>query len=122
MNKKSQEKALEIISSFKRRAEKLTKKSENWEVNPSLGKIMKKMGIPLEFPGGHKLSKKGRDKLVVFIKHKLSVLSNHFLSVYRMVKKNPMIWDKKIESNEKKLGKRISFYEKITPILFRKKK
>ena len=82
---------------------------------------MKKKGDPLEISGGGKLSEKGRVKLTQSIKNKLDVLKNHFSSVYRMVQKNPMIWDKKIESNEKKLGKRISFYEKITPILFRKK-
>ena len=122
MNKKDKEKALDILRNFKKRAEKLSVKSERWEVNPNLGKIMKKMGVPLEFSGGNKLSKKGRIKLVESIKDKLDVLKNHFSSVYRMVQKNPMIWDKKIENNERKLGKRISFYEKITPILFRKKK
>ena len=120
MNKKDKEKALEVLRNFKKRAEKLSAKSEKWEVNPNLGKIMKKMGVPLEFSGGSKLSKKGRIKLVESIKNKLDVLKNHFSSVYRMVQKNPMIWDKKIENNERKLGKRISFYEKITPILFRK--
>ena len=122
MNKKDKEKALDILRNFKKRAEKLSVKSEQWEVNPNLGKIMKKMGVPLEFSGGDKLSKKGRIKLVESIKNKLDVLKNHFSSVYRMVQKNPMIWDKKIENNERKLGKRISFYEKITPILFRKMK
>ena len=120
MNKKDKEKALEILRNFKKRAEKLSVKSENWEVNPNLSKIMKKMGVPLEFSSGSKLSKKGRIKLVESIRNKLDVLKNHFSSVYRMVQKNPMIWDKKIENNERKLGKRISFYEKITPILFRK--
>ena len=122
MTKKDKEKAMESLLSFKKRAEKLSDKSKKWEVNPNLNKIMKKMGIPLEFSGGYKLSKKGRAKLVQSIRYRLDVLKNHFLSVYRMVQKNPTIWDKKIESNEKKLGKRISFYEKITPILFRKKK
>ena len=122
MNKKDKEKALDILRNFKKRAEKLSVKSEQWEVNPNLGKIMKKMGVPLEFSGGNKLSKKGRIKLVESIKNKLDVLKNNFSSVYRMVQKKPMIWDKKIENNERKLGKRISFYEKITPILFRKKK
>ena len=83
---------------------------------------MKKMGIPLEFFGGSELSEKGKMKLTESIKYKLSVLKNHFSSVYRMVQKNPIIWDKKIETNERKLGKRISFYEKIIPILFQKKK
>ena len=122
MNKKDKEKALEILRSFKKRAERLSDKSEKWEVNPNLDKMMKKMGIPLEFSGGSNLSKKGRVKLIESVKYKLDVLKNHFSSVYRMVQKNPMIWDKKIENNERKLGKRISFYEKITPILFRKKK
>ena len=121
MNKKDKEKALETLLSFKKRAEKLSKKAEEWEVNTSLNKMMKKMGVPLEFSGGSSLSQKGRIKLIQSIKYRLSVLKDHFSSVYRMVQKNPMIWDKKIESNEKKLGKRISFYEKITPILFRKK-
>ena len=122
MTKKDKEKALEILLGFKKRAEKLSKKSEEWEVNLNLNKIMKKMGIPLEFSGGGKLSKKGKVKLVQSVQYKLNVLKNHFSSVYRMVQKNPVIWDKKIESNERKLGKRISFYEKITPILFQKKK
>ena len=121
MNKKEKEKALELLLSFKNRAEKLSKKSKEWEVNSNLDKIMKKMGVPLEFLGG-KLSKKGQEKLVQSIQYKLDVLKNHFASLHRMVQTNPIIWDKKIESNEKKLGKRISFYEKITPILFRKKK
>jgi len=122
MNKKDKEEVLEILRNFKKRAERLSDKSEKWEVNPNLGKMMKKMGIPLEFSGGSKLSKKGRVKLVESISGKLDVLKNHFSSVYRMIQKNPMIWDKKIENNERKLGKRISFYEKITPILFRNKK
>ena len=122
MTKKDKEKALETLLGFKKRAEKLSKKAEDWEVNSNLNKIMKKMGIPLEFSGGGKLSKKGKVKLVQSVQYKLNVLKNHFSSVYRMVQKNPVIWDKKIESNERKLGKRISFYEKITPILFQKKK
>ena len=121
MNKKEKEQALEILLGFKDRAERLSKKSKEWEVNSNLEKIMKKMGVPLEFVGG-KLSKKGRIKLVQSIQNRLDVLKDHFSSVYRMVQKNPIIWDKKIESNERKLGKRISFYEKMTPILFRKKK
>ena len=119
---KEQEKALELLAGFKKRVERLNNKSKSWEVNPNLNKIMKKMGIPLEFFGGSKLSKKGRTKLVQSIKYKLTVLKNHFSSVHRMVQKNPMIWDKKIENNERKLGKKISFYERITPILFRKTK
>ena len=122
MAKKDNEKALEVLLGFKKRAEKLSKKADEWEVNSNLDKIMKKMGIPLEFSGGGKLSKKGKVKLTQSIKGKLDVLKNHFSSVYRMVQKNPTIWDKKIEGNERKLGNRISFYEKITPILFRKKK
>lgn len=122
MNKKEHKKALEIISSFKKRAEKLTNRAEEWEVNTNLNKIMKKMGIPLEFSGGKKLSERGKEKLIQSIKYKLNVLKNHFFSLHRMVKKNPVIWDKKIETNERKLGKRISFYEKITPIIFRRKK
>ena len=120
MNKQDKEKALEILLNFKNRAEKLSKKSEEWEVNSNLDKIMKKMGVPLEIVGGGNLSKKGRVKLVQSIQNRLLVLKNHFASVYRMVQKNPIIWDKKIENNERKLGKRISFYEKMTPILFRK--
>ena len=122
MIKQNKEKALEVLLSFKKRAEKLSEKAEKWEVNSNLNKVMKKMGIPLEFSGGGKLSSKGKIKLVQSIKYRLGVLKNHFSSVYRMVQKNPTIWDKKIESNERKLGKRISFYEKITPILFQKKK
>jgi len=122
MNKKDIEKALKTLSNFKERAKKLSDKAEEWEVNLNLNKAMKKMGIPLEFSTGNKMSKKGREKLIKSVIYKLSVLKNHFSSVHRMVEKNPTIWDKKIESNEKKLGRRISFYEKITPILFRKKK
>ena len=103
MTKKDKEKAMESLLSFKKRAEKLSDKSKKWEVNPNLNKIMKKMGIPLEFSGGYKLSKKGRVKLIQSIRYRLDVLENHFLSVYRMVQKNPTIWDKKIESNEKKI-------------------
>ena len=122
MTKKDKEKALEILLGFKKRAERLSEKAEGWEVNSNLNKMMKKMGIPLEFAGGGKLSEKGKIKLTESIKYKLEDLKNHFSSVYHMVQKNPMIWDKKIESNEMKLGKKVSFYEKITPILFQKKK
>ncbi len=121
MTKKETAKALEILLGFKKRAEKLSEKAKEWEVNTNLNKIMKKMSIPLEFSGGGELSKKGKIKLIQSIRYKLDVLRDHFSSVYHTIQKNPMIWDKKIESNEKKLGKRISFYEKIIPILFRKK-
>ncbi len=120
-NKKQKEEALKKLADFKKRAEKLRKKSRNWEVNPNVNKIMKKMGIPLEISGSKKLTKKRKDKLIRSIKYKLTILKNHFDSVYKTVKKNPMIWDKKIENNERKLGKKISFYERIAPILFRDK-
>ena len=121
MTKKETAKALEILLGFKKRAEKLSEKAKEWEVNTNLNKIMKKMSIPLEFSGGGELSKKGKIKLIQSIRYKLDVLRDHFSSVYHTIQKNPMIWDKKIESNEKKIGKRISFYEKIIQILFRKK-
>ena len=71
MTKKDKEKALEILLGFKKRAEKLSKKAEDWEVNSNLNKIMKKMGIPLEFSGGGKLSKKGKVKLVQSVQSNL---------------------------------------------------
>ncbi len=120
--KKKTKKALKTLSEFEERANKLREKAEKWEVNPDINKLMKKMGIPLKVSYKKGLSKKRKTKLLRSIKYKLTTLQKHFSSVSRMVKKNPRVWDKKIKRNEKKLRKRLRFYERITPIVFRKEK
>ncbi len=120
--KKQQKKALKTLARFKERAKELRNKAEKWEVNPNVNKLMKKMGVPLEISYKKGLSDKRKTKLLRSIKYKLTTLKKHFDSVYRMVKKNPTVWDKKIKGNEKKLEKRLTFYERITPIMFRKEK
>jgi hypothetical protein len=120
--KKKQKKALETLSGFEKRAEKLRDKAEDWEVNPDINKLMKKMGIPLKVSYKKGLSKKRKAKFLRAIKYKLTTLQKHFSSVARMVEKNPRVWDKKIKRNERKLQRQLKFYERITPIIFRKKR
>lgn len=119
--KKRHQKTLSYIWSLKERAEKLRKKANNWEVNPNISKIMKEIDVPLEFFSEKELPEKEKKKLLRLTKHRLTTLKKHFLSVHRMVQKNPMIWDKKIKETERELGKHLAFYEKVAPLLFRKK-
>ena len=67
------------------------------------------------------LSEKEKKKLLRSVKRKLTFLKKHFSSVYLVIQKNPVIWDKKIKDTEKELEKILAFYEKVSPLLFRKK-
>jgi len=52
----------------------------------------------------------------------LTSLKKHFLSVHKVIQKNPSgFWDKKIKDTEKDLEKLLDLYEKMAPMLFQKK-
>ena len=121
MDKKKHKKVILYIQSLKKRAERLRKDADDWEVSPRLNKRMKKIGVLLEFFKKDKLSEKEEKKLLGLTKRKLSLFNRHFSSICRVIQKNPMIWSKKIRDSEKELEKTLALYEKITPLLFQKK-
>ena len=121
MDKKKHKKVILYICSLKKRAEKLRKKADNWEVSPNIHRTMKKIDFPLDLFAEKELSEKDKKKLLRLTKHKLTSFKKHFASVHAVLQKNPMIWSKKIKDTEKELEKGLAFYEKATPLLFRKK-
>ncbi|MBU1091469.1 hypothetical protein KKA27_01215 [Patescibacteria group bacterium] len=121
VDKKKHKKNVLYIRSLKKRAEKLRKKADNWEVNTNIHRIMKGIGFPLEFFTEKELSEKEKKRLLRLTKYKLTSFQKHFASVHSVLQKNPMIWSKKIKETEKELEKALAFYENVTPLLFRKK-
>lgn len=121
VDKKKHKKNVLYIRSLKKRAEKLRKKADNWEVNTNIHRIMKGIDFPLEFFTEKELSEKEKKRLLRLTKYKLTSFKRHFASVHDVLQKNPMIWSKKIKETEKELEKAFAFYKSVTPLLFRKK-
>ncbi|MBZ9572007.1 hypothetical protein KJA15_01550 [Patescibacteria group bacterium] len=130
MEDKKHQKILSYIWSLKERAEKLRKGASDWEVNVNISKKrIKKIDAHSKFLGQiikislkPELTEKERKQLIRLTKRRLSSLRKHFLSVYNIIQKNPSrVWDKKIKSTERELEERLVLYEKVVPLLFRKK-
>ena len=123
------QKALAYILSLKERVEKLRKEANNWEVKPNISKRIKKIDTRsgvlrkiIKISLKPELTEKDKKQLIRLIKGKLTLFKRHFLSVYNIIQKNPSrIWDKKIKSTERELEECLAIYEKIAPLLFRKK-
>ena len=129
MNDKKQQKILSYISSLKKRVEKLREEANSWEVRPKISKKIKKIDgssrvlrAIIRIASKEELTERDKKQLIGLIKRRLSALRRHFLSVYEVIKKNPSrIWDRKIRVTEKNLEEQISAYEKILPLIFKKK-
>ena len=121
MDKKNHKKNVLYIRSLKKRAEKLRKKADDWEVNPNIHRTMKKIDFPLNLFAEKELSEKDKKRLLRLTKRKLTSFKKHFASVHSALQENPMIWSGKIKEIEKELEKALAFYENTTPLLFRKK-
>ncbi len=129
MKHKKQKEILSYILSLKERAENLREELDSWEVKPKINKriksvdgnskalrIITKIGSKIE------LTEREKKRLTRLIKRRLSSLKRHFLSVYKLVQKNPTkIWNKRIRITERELEERIAIYENILPLIFRKK-
>ena len=129
MENKKHQKILSYVWSLKERAEKLRKEASDWEVKPNISKRIKEMDTHSKFLGQiikislkPELTEKEKKQLIRLTKHRLASLRKHFLSVYNIIQKNPSrVWDKKIKSTERELEERLVLYEKVVPLLFRKK-
>lgn len=129
MDKENYQEALSYIWSLKERAEKLREEANDWEVKPKVSKRIKKLkhhSGPLErimkIASKPKLTEKDKKQLTRLTKSRLTSLKKHFLSVHKVIQKNPGgFWDRKIKSNERDLEKLLDLYEETAPLLFRKK-
>ena len=135
MKYKKQKEILSYIWSLKERAQKLREEANNWEVKPKISKrirsvdgnsrslqIIIKIASKLELNEREKKQKREKKQLMRLTKSRLSSLKRHFLSVYKIIQKNPSrIWDKRIKITEGELEERIAIYEKILPLIFREK-
>ncbi len=126
---KKQQKIGSYIWSLKERAEKLREEANHWEVKPKISKRIKSVDgssrplqIIVKIASKLELSEREKKQLMRLTKHRLSSLKRHFLSVYKIIQKNPTrIWDKRIRITEGELEERIAIYEKILPLIFREK-
>jgi len=132
MEKKEVAKLLSEYKSLKERAEKLLEGSKRWEMRDDFKEKIKKLKIPpknlgqlekiVKIARKSKLTQKQKRQLIRITRKRLSILMNHFLSIYNLVKQNPdLLLDKKISASEENLKERLSLYEKIVPVLFKKK-
>ncbi len=129
MDKERHQKTLSYVWSLKERAEKLREEADDWEAKPRISKGLKKLKTHSEslrriikIASKPKLTEKEKGQLVRLTKRRLTLLKKHFLSVHRVIQKNPSgFWDKKIKSTERELEELLTLYEKIVPLLFRKK-
>ena len=132
MEKKEVAKLLSEYKSLKERAEKLLEGSKRWEMRDDFKEKIKKLKIPpknlgqlekiIKIARKSKLTQKQKRQLIRITRKRLSILINHFLSIYNLVKQNPdLLLDKKISASEENLKERLSLYEKIVPVLFKKK-
>ncbi len=132
MEKKEVAKLLSEYKSLKERAEKLLEGSKRWEMRDDFKEKIKKLKIPpknlgqlekiIKIARKSKLTQKQKRQLIRITRKRLSILMNHFLSIYNLVKQNPdLLLDKKISASEENLKERLSLYEKIVPVLFKKK-
>jgi NADH:ubiquinone oxidoreductase subunit C len=132
MEKKEIEKKLLSYQSLKERAEKLLEESKKWEVRDDLKNKLKKLKIPqtnlgqlekiIKIASKSKLTQKNKRQLIRIARKRLLILLHHFSSIYNLVKQNPnLLLDKKISVSEENLKERLSLYERIIPILFKKK-
>lgn len=130
MKHKKHQKALLYIWSLKERAEKLRKEADNWEVKSNISKrrikkidtYSKFLGRIVKMASKSELTEKEKKQLIRLTKRRFTLLKKHFLSVHNLIKKNPSrFWDRKIKSTETKLEEDLTVYEKIIPLLFRKK-
>jgi len=123
---------LSEYKSLKERAEKLLEGSKRWEMRDDFKEKIKKLKIPpknlgqlekiIKIARKSKLTQKQKRQLIRITRKRLSILINHFLSIYNLVKQNPdLLLDKKISASEENLKERLSLYEKIVPVLFKKK-
>jgi len=109
------------LQSLEERAKKLRKEADYWEINPNIRKTKDRIKIILEFFKKEKLSEREKNKLLRLTKHKLTNLNKHISSVNRAVQKNPEMWGKKLRDTENELEQVLTLYEKLAPVLFRKK-
>jgi len=132
MEKKEVAKLLSEYKSLKERAEKLLEGSKRWEMRDDFKEKIKKLKIPpknlgqlekiVKIARKSKLTQKQKRQLIRITRKRLSILINHFSSIYNLVKQNPdLLLDKKISASEENLKERLSLYEKIVPVLFKKK-
>ena len=124
-----QKKGLSNIFSLKRKVEKLRKEVDLLEVRPIINKKIKKidtngkiLGVIIKIASKTELKLKDKKELMRLTRQRLISLKEHFLSIYDLIQKNPtMVLDRKIKSTEKDLKERVTTYEKVIPLLFRKK-
>ena len=129
MKYKKQQKIISYIWSLKERTHKLREKANYWEVKPKISKRIKSLDggsrslqIIIKIASKLELSEREKKQLMGLTKRRLSSLKRHFLSVYKIIQKNPTrIWDKRIRITEEELEERIAIYEKILPLIFREK-
>lgn len=129
MDKEKYQAALSDIWFLKERAENLREEANDWGVKPRISKRIKKLKTrsgPFEriikIASKPKLTEKDKKQLTRLTKSRLTLLKKHFLSVHKVIQKNPSgFWDKKIKDTEKDLEELLTLYEKMAPMLFRKK-
>jgi hypothetical protein len=125
-------KLLSEYESLKKRVEKLLEGSKKWEVKNNFEKKLKRLKIPqknlgqlekiIKIASKTKLTPKHKKQLVQITRRRLLILAKHFSSIYEILKKNPDLFsDKKIATSQENLKEKLSFYEKIVPVLFEKR-
>lgn len=129
MKDRKQKEILSYVWSLKERVGKLREEANQWEVKAKISKRIKRADASsrdlrtiIKLASKPELSKREKKQLIGLTKRRLSSLKRHFLSVYKIIKKNPTrIWDKRIRITEKQLEERITIYEKILPLIFQEK-